>query len=400
MLLYLLACGAEPDDTAPPDADADADADTDTDADGDSDTDTDADTDADTDTDTTLAPGWSQVAEAADERSVDVAVGPDGTVWVTWVYDGAVWVRRTGEDGAWEEALPLESSGTPGVAMARRPYVATDGQRAAVVFNDLTTGVVYVHTSPADRMAFQPLVELTGADDATFNDFPKPVFVDGLLAVVWQTYTPLGWLAIARDTTDWEVENIDDWAPGLPCECCPLDGLASSGGDLFVAFRNNDDDLREHWVLRLPAGGTPTAGAQASDTEGEILYCPMEGPRLAQLRTSVLMTWADATGDNRVWISRSDDLGASWSNENDVLGTTGLSSPTIAASSSNTLWVTGERDAATLIASSTDNGNTFTDAETLASPAGDLGYGQVESGGGITVVAGTAGGGVWIDRLE
>lgn len=402
----LFACA--PSDDAGQDADtgaADSAADTsDTDT-GDSDSEDSDSGDVDSeDTDPVVVPAWSRVADDGAQGGVDAAVAPDGTIYVSWA-DGAetgLWVRRSRDGGAtWEDAVELDlGRATPGVAMARRPYVAADDTRVALVFTDLEAGGVYVYTSPVDALAFTRAAVLTGSAAATFDDFPKPVFRDGDLSVVWQSYSPSGWLAIAREADAWAVEDIDDAAPGLPCECCPLDVLATSAGDVLVAYRNNDDDLREHWVLTLPGGGSPTGGVQASDTEGRIDACPMQGPRLAETDDAVLMAWTDATGANVAWIARSEDGGATWSDETAVSSRTGLGSPTLAASATGTVWVSAETGLGTVLSTSDDGGATFGDPLTLQTSDGDLGFGQLASGGGVTVVAGTSGGGVWVYRGE
>jgi hypothetical protein len=402
-MLLFLACTAQPptdarDTTADGDADADADTDSDTDTDADSDTDTDADGDADTDTD--AEPSWFEVSDAAKERSADVAVAPDGTVFASWVdAEDRLWVRRHA-GATWDDAVTVELGGmTPMVSMARRPYVATDGERVAVVLDDASGGTVHVYTSPADALAFTSVATLNGSSDATFDDFAKPVFAGGELSVVWQSYDPTGWIAMAGEAGGWRVERVDSAVPGLPCECCPLDVRATRSGDLFVAFRNNADNLREHWVVRLPGDGSTPTGAQATRTEGTLYTCPMEGPRLTETADAELLVWTDASGRGVAWIARSDDGGATWSREADVMGMTDLSSPTTAVDDDGTVWVTAEDQGTTWLARSADAGRTF-DAPTLLSPGPDFGYGQVASSGGVTVVAGTAGGGIWAYMAE
>jgi hypothetical protein len=331
------------------------------------------------------------------ERSVDAAVGADGAVYVVWVdIADRAWVRASRDGGvSWEDGVRVNGEGEiPGVSMARRPYVVADETRVAVSFVDLESGLVHVYDSPSSPLSFDRAAVL--GPDATFNDFAKPVFVEGDLSVVWQTYTPDGWIALARESTGWETEPVEG-VPGLPCECCPLDARVVGSGELLVAFRNNDYNLREHWVAILPGGDV----AQASDTEGRVRTCPMEGPRLGEGLGAPLLIWADASGDGRTWVASSADDGRTWSQERDVFGATDTSSPTLTTGGSGLVYATTEVDDASFYAVSADGGVSFEDGGELVGPSGRLGYAQLESAARVTVAAGTgADGSAWMYRVE
>lgn len=345
-------------------------------------------------------PSWVRVDTEGDvrERSVDVAVAGDGTAYASWV-DGSdvCWVRRS-EDGGitWGESTAVNLDGTTAsVAMARRPYVVADGDRVAVAFVDLDSTWVEVYVSDAASLEFTHAATLgTAADN---NDFAKPIFVEGDLVVLWQTYGAEGAMVLARESTNWAEEPVDDTVPGVPCECCPNDALAATSDELLVAFRNNDDDLREHWVSIFPGGES----AEVTDIEGELATCPMQGPRLGELEGALLIVWADASMEGRTWLESSDDYGRTWSNERDILGRTGTGSPTIATGSGGQVFVTTETGRGSEFAMSADGGATFTAPAALTSPSGELGFAQVESGGGVVLVGGSGvDGTAWVYRVQ
>ena len=76
-------------------------------------------------------------------------------------------------------------------------------------------------------------------------------------------------------------------------------------------------------------------------------------------------------------------------------------SPTIATGAGGDVYVTTESDASSMLARSTDGGATFAAAQSLTGPGGDLGYPQLDAGGGV-VIAGGSGpdGGAWLYRIE
>ena len=144
----------------------------------------------------------------------------------------------------------------------------------------------------------------------------------------------------------------------------------------------------------LPSGES----AQVTQTEGQLMSCPMEGPRLAEVTGTLLLVWADASMDGRTWMATSDDGVASWSAERDVMGRTGTSSPTI-ASSGGDVYITTEMEESSLLVKVTDGGATFGSPSELVSPSGGLGYAQVDAGGGVVIAAGSASdGSAWIYR--
>lgn len=308
-----------------------------------------------------------------------------------------MWLRASEDGGtSWGTSVRVDDSTVePGVTMARRPYVTTDGSRIAVAFTDLDDGHVFVYTSAIEPIEFSLSATLSGGDDGDFNDFAKPLFVEGDLIVAWQSYTPTGWMSIARESGGWAVSEAGGGAPGLPCECCPLDVVASESG-MWLAFRNNDDNIREHWVADL-VGGT---AAQATTTEGTLLACPMEGPRLALGGEQLLMVWSDTAADGRSWVADSEDGGESWSGAREIGSSSGTSSPTIAVGSDGRVWATTESGAGSLLAVSEDGGESFSAQEPLLGPAGELGYAQIEAGGDFVAAVGTtADGSLWLVRV-
>ena len=381
------------------DADADADTDTDADSDTDADADADADTDSDTDVDTGTTSDWVRVDTAGGvvERSVDVAVAPDRTMFASWVDARAVaWAAMSTDGGkSWSTPAKVNADGTTAsVTMARRPYIASDGDRVAVVFVDLSANLVDVYTSDASALAFTHTTTL-GAS-AEFNDFAKPVFADGDLTVVWQMYTPNGDMTMARESTGWKAESADEGVPGLPCECCPNDALVNASGEVLIAFRNNDDNTREHWISNPSAGeSTPISG-----TEGTLWTCPMQGPRLADVDGVLLAVWADASRSGSTWISTSWDEGRSWIDAQTVFsGPT--SSPTAATAPGGVVYVTTEVGATSKVAWSTDSGSSFPNEFSLSGPSGDIGYAQLHGAGDAVLVGGSAADGTaWVRALR
>ncbi len=343
--------------------------------------------------------------------SADVAIAPDGTLYVSWVdtMNGSpdLFVARSTDGGKTFGAAVMldDASIAPLVSMARHPYIIANDEKVAVVFND-QPGNIYLYASPTTSLAFGP-PSMVGADLTTpFRDFPKALFLaDGALAVAWHGYAATGArMYVSRESAGYVSEVASSGAPGLPCECCPLETMLTTAGDLLLAFRNNDADTREMWLSRAPSAGTFTQFGALSTSEGTMSTCPMQGPRLAEPTPgSLLAVWSvrGSTNTGSVFLSTSNDGGATWSGGASLAGFT-ADEPTIAAGAPGHLFVTGVNgNAKSAMIASTDGGLTWSAPTQLAAPDGDLGTPQAKGLGGRAAFAAVSKAGtVWLNRME
>lgn len=341
----------------------------------------------------------------------DIGIAPSGEIHVSWVdeVNGSldVSVARS-TDGGQTFAPPVQvddATIVPLVTMARHPYVAADAARVAVTLND-QGGAVYLFLSDnTDPLMFGAPI-LVGQDVPTeFRDFPKPVFLDdGSVAISWQGYPASGGrIFVSRESDGFTSQAASSGAPGVPCDCCPQDMLLTGAGDLLVAFRNNDDDVREFWMAKTTSGAMFSSWAPISDTEGIVDNCPMQGVRLARAGgANHLAVWS-SRGDNpgAVTIGSSDDDGASWSGGTAIEGFSG-DEPTLAIGGSGRVFVTAVTGSgASALTYSDDGGATWATPEPLQSPDGALGVPQAEGGAQIAALAAVSEAStVWLRRME
>jgi hypothetical protein len=347
---------------------------------------------------------------AALTGGVDLAISPGGAIYVSWVDEqngGDVFVARSVDGGAtFGAAVQVDDDVVaPIVSMARHPYVVADDDRVAVVFND-EPGNVYLYVSSARGALSFGSPTIVGGDVATdFRDFPKAIFLaDGTLAIAFHGYPESGArIFVARESAGFASQPATGGAPGVPCECCPIDLVQASSGDVMLAFRNNDDDVRDMWLASAPSGGAFSAWAPISTSEGFVDACPMQGPRLVQTAAKkAFAVWSGRGAENAglVHAATSSDGGGSWSG-GASLGFVG-DEPTVAIGASGRLFVTGVTGSgASAMVQSDDGGASFGDAEALETPDGALGVPQAESAAGVAGLAGASeAGSVWFRRME
>ena len=410
--LLALACVRPPSPASGTDGDSDTDTDADTDSDSDADTDSDSDTDSDTDTDTdTIVKGYVRVDDGAGTVAVtgeSAAIAPDGTIIVSWVDDRSgeldVYVARSTDGGA-TFAAPDRVDGDgiePLITMARHPWIDTDGSRIVVSF--AADGRPWVFVADV-----QPTLTFEGTQigddaDSKFMDFPQArIAPDGEIWVTFHAYPDSGaGEFIARESNGYASVNATSGAAGVPCECCPHD-LLFSDDTALIAYRNNVDDDRDMWTaVDSDASGAFDAWTQATVGEETVLYCPMEGPRLARISENELrMAWSSAGGDaaGDLRLARSSDNGISWDEEMSVPGAGDSAQASIARGSS--LWVADAPAGEGRVVSSSDGWSSWSVPETLDTGSGVIALPALASGAGMVVVAGaTPKGRVYVRRLE
>ncbi|MFT5166750.1 MAG: hypothetical protein ACI8P3_001982 [Saprospiraceae bacterium] len=92
------------------------------------------------------------------------------------------------------------------------------------------------------------------------------------------------------------------------CECCPSD-IYTRGDDIWLIFRNNDNNLRDMWVCKSENSGDDFDSAVDVDaTDWMLNACPIAGPKIAPLAGDSLITiWkSGGGGGSRVYISTLD----------------------------------------------------------------------------------------------
>jgi hypothetical protein len=354
--------------------------------------------------------GYTRVDSAAADAipgSPHVAIAPDGTIYVVWAENtsGVVLARSTDGGQSFEPEVVVNGTAKPLVSMARHPYVVATDSKVAVSFND-EDGAVYLHTSPAAGPLSFGAATMIGTDVTTdFRDFPKAVFLaDGSLGVAWHGYPATGArIFVSLENDAWAANPASSGAPGLPCECCPLDIQQLSGGNLLLVFRNNDANTREMWSARAPANGAFDDWTQISTSEGFVATCPMMGPRLAETDSALFAVWSSrgASTAGAVFTASSSNAGGDWS-PSAAAGDFMADEPTIAAGPSGTLYVTGATGNNTsAMIESTNGGQSWSPAQPLESPDGALKVPQAAGGAGVAaLVAVTTANNVWFRRME
>jgi hypothetical protein len=82
------------------------------------------------------------------------------------------------------------------------------------------------------------------------------------------------------------------------CECCPSNLMVSAEGDIYVSFRNNNNNTRDIWITRSTDGGaTYNEAADIDPTDWYLMGCPSNGPQSIDAGSSVLSVFFSSAQD-------------------------------------------------------------------------------------------------------
>lgn len=337
----------------------------------------------------------------------EISFGPNGMAFAAWVVsdngNGDIWLACSTDGGeTWDDPVPVETGAIPSVTGAeRRPYVAVDAERVAVIWTsnpDPATWVAIAERGEGPLVFGEPAFVGT-ADDHDMEDFANGVFLStGELAVVTHSTDfdrdPIDALYLSRESDGWAPVEITEAVPGEPCECCALDLRATDDGGLQVVYRNNIDNVRDQFLLTITSDDQ-VSWSQVSTTAWEIWGCPMQGPRMAALPNGDLaVVWGDPTaGENQIWMARSTDGGVSWIDEHRVapMDSEFQRWPRIAADADGVLTVGYHTGTTVWATSSSDGGATFSEPVPVEVPEGQLEIAELAVGPTGAAMVGTTG---------
>ena len=341
------------------------------------------------------------------------AIDPKGNIYVTWQQGQGnkqdIWLTQSTDGGkTFQSPIAVENGpATPigGWDGSRKPYVATAGTRVVVAYGTTPNGYSGVRISTTlAPLTLGSLIKIGSPATSDVEEFQKPVFSpQGNIWVTWHWTTPGGEAKmVSREEANWAYESASgNGTPGEPCDCCPHDIRVNAAGDTLVAYRNNVNNIRDHWVSRDPGSNSGFGAAlQASTTNWEIFACPVNGPRLSETPGGTqLMTWADPTsGSWRVWLAESKDGGVSWSGDDLIVDAgTDQKLPSIATSAGGRIHVVYDQgDLNGQLTASDDDGATFAAPILVMTNDGKLGRMELCRGPTRTGMVGvTAAGSLW-----
>jgi hypothetical protein len=261
----------------------------------------------------------------------NLAVGPDGRVWLTWIEPaagGAHALRIASRQGAgWS---------TPRTVVERRDFFLNWADFPSLaVLGDRELAVHWLQRSGAGKYAYDVRIARSPDGGATWtpgtvphgdgteseHGFASLWNEGGAVAAVWLDGRKYARPEAGAGKETMLVHAILDSAGRAGaehrlderiCDCCQTSVARTSRGAIVVYRDRSDDEVRDIHAVRL-VNGVWTAPAPVHRDGWRIDYCPVNGPAVAAQDERVAVAWFTASADTaRVLVATSGDAGATF----------------------------------------------------------------------------------------
>ena len=174
--------------------------------------------------------------------------------------------------------------------MQSGPLVRVRGNELFIVYMDDRTGStsIYLNRSPDNGFTWETEMRIS---DQPYLEMYTEIEIDndGKIHLIYYSYNQNYSLNSVRYAI--APENTIDFYPsnpvGLvnnetePCDCCQPDLELSESGDVFIAYRNNLNNIRDHYLVKKSVNSDVfSAPVPISDYQEYLSFCPSSGPSL------------------------------------------------------------------------------------------------------------------------
>ena len=241
-----------------------------------------------------------------------VKVLDDGAVVSIWGESSnpsKIWCSRL-ENGQFSDPVSVVTT-PPGPALFGFGGfdVAVHGQSVFVVF-ERSSGI-YLSHSEDGGLQFLPPVTVQGTVSSGYAtlaniavDESGNVFVNYIVEKNGSATQQMRRSTDSGQSFSAAVEASLPAAGTKVCECCIAAPVASNGS-VWLAFRNNNTNIRDHWVSRSTnLADTFDLATDVDASDWQINICPISAPRMVLAGDSLLIVWkTGAGGGSKVFAS-------------------------------------------------------------------------------------------------
>lgn len=234
-----------------------------------------------------------------DQKFPDIHIDENGTIHTVWVRvlgnSKNIYYCNSVDGGvSFSDAIQVNSVSNHVVAyVGSGPRVRTYGNNVYVMWPDSRNGYnntsIYLNTSHDGGVNW--LDEVMASDQPYFQLYSEmEVDSEGQLHFIYYNFgNSLQFLNVRYAKMQLDGMMLSASIPlGItsesaePCDCCAPDMSVSAAGDVYVAYRNNVSNIRDHYIVKKSANdeafGAPYLMA---DMNHYISYCPSSGPSIA-----------------------------------------------------------------------------------------------------------------------
>ena len=179
------------------------------------------------------------------------------------------------------------------------PEIAAKGDTVYLIFESLlhNNHIIYLKRSYDGGLTFSDTIRVS--DNSNEHKFSMPnisVREDGNPVVSYMECLPnwTVWKQVVKTSFDFGMSfspasDVSVLAPGEPCDCCQST-LVTNGSNVYLLFRNDDDNVRNTYIAQSSDDGLTFSTAQNLDDINWVLNaCPTSSPVGAVIGDSIMV---------------------------------------------------------------------------------------------------------------
>ena len=180
------------------------------------------------------------------------------------------------------------------------PEIASKGDTIYLVFESLlhNNHIIYLKKSFDGGITFSDTIRVSNDSDTYKYAMPNiDVREDGNPVISYMQCLPnwTEWKQTVRASFDFgqsfsSATDVSVLAPGEPCDCCQSTFVTDGNNDVFLLFRNNDNNIRNSYIAKSNDGGISFVDTEDLDDINWLFNaCPTSSPVGAVIGDSIMV---------------------------------------------------------------------------------------------------------------
>ena len=268
----------------------------------------------------------------------------DGTIHLVWINNAGngrniMYASSSDEGETFSEPIQINQASNSIIAFNDAgPKIKVRNNELFIFYTDMRTSTMAIYMNHSTDNG------LTWGEDTLISDQPylqkfPDLEVDqyGELHLVYYSYGEDYLLHSIRYAT--AESNSINFSPSvamgivngaqIPCECCQADLEIAENNDVYYAFRNNINNIRDHYIaIKTPGSENFDNLIQVSNHEDYIEGCPNSGPSLDINNNYIALAYR-VGGNSTSYINYSNISTFDFDNEVDIVSAEQSSSPNL-----------------------------------------------------------------------
>ncbi len=218
------------------------------------------------------------------------------------------------EDGAFTAPVDVNTNGIEADLWGSGlgPNIAAQGNLIFIVFESYGEGIFCVK-SDDDGQTFGLPVSVWDAPPGRVGTLPAVAIDPAGNPIISFVSTNF-----SEQEAQYEITKSADGGASFPpttlandvtpgdevCECCPASIITPTEDEVYLGFRNNDNNLRDIWVAQSTDGNASfTAAADIDETDWITFSCPTSGPKLLNTGGQIHAAYFSAASEANIYYS-------------------------------------------------------------------------------------------------